>query len=96
DWPGNVRELENAAEKWTVLRRLLDEAVASQLVADSLAPAGERSLPGGANPFAGTLDEIEQRAVRAAVEAESGNISRAARRLGVDRQTLRRKLDARE
>ena len=93
-WPGNVRELENAAEKYVVLRRLLGDAGAAAIVGDSLKDGfpgcGERD----AGPYTGSLEEIERRAAKSVFEEEGGNVSRAAKRLGVDRQTLRRKLDA--
>jgi DNA-binding NtrC family response regulator len=92
-WPGNVRELENAAEKYVVLRRLLGNEGAASAVADSLSGGGAECGGDGAD-FSGTLDEIERRAVRAVFAAEGGNVSRAAKRLNVDRQTLRKKLDA--
>ena len=91
-WPGNVRELQNVAEKYSVLCRLLDCGEAASLVAESMQP--ELEAAAGADPsfLSGTLDEIERRAVRAAFDAEGGNLSRTAKRLGIDRQTLRNKL----
>lgn len=102
-WPGNIRELENVAEKWTVLRRLLDAESAASLVlksftglANAQATPGEtisKSLASG-EPilYSGSLDEITSRIIRTVLDEEDGNISRAARRLGIDRQTLRKKL----
>lgn len=87
-WPGNVRELENAAEKFVVLARLMDGEKAASLVADSF---GERTEAGA--PYAGTLEDIVRKAVGAVYDEEGGNVSRAAKRLGVDRQTLRKKLE---
>ena len=86
-WPGNVRELENAAEKYVVLCRLMDPYRAAALVVDSLGEQTENH-----SPFYGTLDEIDRRAASAVFKEENGNLSRAAKRLGVDRQTLRKKL----
>jgi len=45
----------------------------------------------GANAF-GRLEEIERDMIQRTLEAESGNISAAARRLGISRNTLYRKL----
>ncbi|MFA6507320.1 MAG: sigma 54-interacting transcriptional regulator [Treponemataceae bacterium] len=91
-WPGNVRELENAAEKYVVLRRLMADEDASVLVTESLGDAESTGVePAGAG-YAGTLEEIERRAARAVFSEEGGNVTRAAKRLGVDRQTLRKKL----
>jgi len=87
-WPGNVRELENAAEKYVVLRRLMDAEGAAALVVRSLGGRGAEE-----SSYEGTLEDIGRRAARAVFKEEGGNLSRAAKRLGVDRQTLRKKLD---
>jgi transcriptional regulator with PAS, ATPase and Fis domain len=94
-WPGNVRELQNVAEKYSVLCRLLDHEAAAGLVAEALKPDLEDAACDGASPdlLYGSLADIERRAVRAAFEAEGCNLSRAAKRLGIDRQTLRNKLN---
>ncbi len=42
----------------------------------------------------GTLRERENEAIREAVDAAAGNLSRAARSLGIGRSTLQRKLRA--
>jgi len=101
DWPGNVRELENVAEKWTVLRRLLDAESAAHVILESLTSSTKspttavedaKIIAGAAIPCCGSLDEITSNVVRAVLEEEGGNISRAAKRLGIDRQTVRKKL----
>ena len=43
-------------------------------------------------PLNGTLEEIELGIIKAVVKEENGNMSRAAKRLGVGRSTLWRKL----
>ena len=80
DWPGNVRELENVAEKWTVLRRLLDAGSAAHLALESFAALGAATArtgdPEGVGDAAiscdGSLDEIASRAVRTVLEEEDG------------------------
>jgi len=97
-WPGNVRELENVAEKWTVLRRLLDAEEEAALTLESFGgheACGSDSASGGFGGVggdwcSGSLEAITRRAALAVLDEEGGNISRAARRLGIDRQTLRK------
>ena len=51
------------------------------------APASER--PHSAE----SLEEHEREAIRAALQAEQGNLTRVAQRLGISRPTLYRKLN---
>jgi DNA-binding NtrC family response regulator len=90
DWPGNVRELQNAIERAFAL------STADVIAADALPPAVlgvvrrfpvER--PDGSLP---TLEEAEAKLVAAALAESAGNKNEAARRLGIDRQRLYRKL----
>ncbi|MBD5539017.1 MAG: sigma 54-interacting transcriptional regulator [Desulfovibrio sp.] len=54
-----------------------------------VAPGGRRGAPGASH---GTLSEVEREAIRSALARADGNLSRAARALGVSRPTLYRKL----
>jgi two-component system response regulator HydG len=93
DWPGNVRELMNAVERGVVLTRTeyLDEqdfAImqnGSQLFAEAVPvfDGKENSL---------SLEAVEKNAVLRMLEAANGNKSEAARRLGITRKTLHKKL----
>jgi two-component system response regulator HydG len=91
-WPGNVRELMNAVERAVVLSRSesIDAEELALLMADSPIAGGsdQLSLPGNM-----PLDEVEKRSILEAINACSGNKSEAARRLGITRKTLRKKLD---
>jgi len=87
-WPGNVRQLRHA---------VLSAAAAAgggrigprQLSLDAVPGAAT----GGADDvLRGTLRDVERRAIVQALEDASGNKSVAARALGIDRSTLRRKL----
>jgi two-component system response regulator HydG len=95
DWPGNVRELMNAVERGVVLARspYLDEAdfvfLNNPVPADDedLAIASNLSIEGDA-----PLEEIEKTAILKTLEVAGGNKSEAARRLGITRKTLHKKL----
>ena len=90
-WPGNVRELENLIERAVALAEGdvvgvedLPPQVRERRSADILQGALQRSL---------TLDELEREYIHRVLQAEGGNKTRAAQRLGLDRKTLYRKLD---
>ncbi len=84
-WPGNVRQLKNALDRAAALTQ--QDRIEPQ---DLLPDLGTQSAPVVARQ--GTLRESLQRAEKAAVlgalEESGGNISQAARHLGVSRQHL--------
>ena len=86
-WPGNVRELQNA------LRNLL-LGLDPGLRRGEAEPARAAPRWGAPEPirqFEATLRQVEDWYRAAVIARESGNLSRAARILGVDRSTLRRR-----
>jgi DNA-binding NtrC family response regulator len=90
-WPGNVRELENVIERAVALaegEQLGPDDLPSQVrerrSTDVLAGALARGL---------TLAELEREYINRVLQAEGGNKTRAAQRLGLDRKTLYRKLE---
>jgi two-component system response regulator HydG len=93
EWPGNVRELENAVERAVILRTG-DHVTEKQLpmtitrALENETPAPSQLDPSRTRP----LEEIEKDAILAALEATGGNKSEAARRLGITRKTLHKKL----
>jgi len=90
DWPGNVRELEN------VVHRLLLVARSTEITPEDLPPelgGANVSEPEDGDPAFLSLEQIEERAIRRVVKACGGNLSEAARRLGIGRSTLYRKLE---
>ncbi|MEZ4450414.1 MAG: sigma 54-interacting transcriptional regulator [Nannocystaceae bacterium] len=100
-WPGNVRELRSCLEVALVLGRDVDALGPEHLPPDlevsieAPAPASARAPAPGPTGGA-SLEAIEARAVEAAVEAAGGNLSAAARSLGIARSTLYRRLRRRE
>lgn len=92
DWPGNVRELMNAVERGVVLSRseYLDEEVFS-LISSGESSSREISSSDGANANM-PLDEVEKTTILKTLESAGGNKSEAARRLGITRRTLHKRL----
>lgn len=90
-WPGNVRELKNVFE---AMFALCDGDVidASQLPIELAAP-GVPS-PNALAVSGSRLDELERHAVTSAIARSGGNMSQAARSLGISRSTLYVKLAA--
>jgi two-component system response regulator HydG len=94
-WPGNVRELMNAIERAVVLARsdFLDVPDFPLLSGDDnldqppAAGNGVVMLPGKMS-----LAQVERAAIIGSLEAAGGNKSEAARRLGITRKTLHKKL----
>jgi DNA-binding NtrC family response regulator len=93
DWPGNVRELANVIERAVALTdhdtivledvRDLSPRAPADPIGELLTSAAERHLP---------LADVERGYIRRVLDTEGGNVSRAARILGIDRRTLYRKL----
>jgi len=91
-WPGNVRELRNAMQRCQVLVRTptieahdLDEVLAGDAAATS-AETPALTLPDA-------IAQLEKQMIQAALTQAQGNRAEAARRLGIHRQLLYRKLD---
>ncbi len=85
-WPGNIRELRNVVTKAAVLAQ--DALILPEDL--PLAMNSAPSLNGHANTT--SLDGMERRMIREALEATGGHQQLAAARLGISRRTLSRKL----
>ncbi|QFR32861.1 sigma-54-dependent Fis family transcriptional regulator [Ancylobacter sp. TS-1] len=86
-WPGNFRQLAGT------LRALAALAEPHRPVNEDMLPADILSAsPIPAAPAPDTLDALTVEAMRRALDACGGNVSQAARRLGVNRSTLYRRL----
>jgi DNA-binding NtrC family response regulator len=90
EWPGNVRELDHAVERAVLLSRSETlEAADLALAPPAGAPARR---PGEAAPAPASLEELEREAIRQALSRHDGNVSLAARALGLSRSALYRRL----
>ena len=91
-WPGNVRELENAiegamniVENENVLEKgHLTQQISAKLFAEPYGSVS-KNLPK-------TINDIEKEMIESSLKDCDGNISKAALRLGIKRQTLQHKL----
>lgn len=86
DWPGNVRELENAIEHAFVLCR--QELIHLRHLPTHLVPKGRSVLV----PAGLTLKEAEKRTIEEALQRNEWKKVVTARELGIDKNTLRRKI----
>jgi transcriptional regulator of acetoin/glycerol metabolism len=94
-WPGNVRELRNVIEGMTLL------AEGDRLTLDDLPPelsfggafvGVESAAPPVSDAAPLRLADRERQAIIAAIEAEHGNLTRVAARLGIAKSTLYEKV----
>lgn len=105
-WPGNVRELRNLFERLHLLAqgtrvRIEDLPGVMLALAEPAAPPAPQA-PEGTGPYPApisvaptepvSLTEVECLAIRRALEAEQGNVTRVAAALGISRPTLYRKM----
>lgn len=98
-WYGNVRELRNAIERAVIFcrgdtvgkellpREMQDQKAASDVTSSPLPD------PGPDAPLDTVLLRTEERLIREALERADGNKSLAARRLGISRYSLNRRLN---
>ncbi|MBL8694739.1 MAG: sigma 54-interacting transcriptional regulator [Planctomycetes bacterium] len=94
-WPGNVRELENEVRRLVVLAA---DVVTPELVSDTIRDyepdyPDDPELATDASTLPGRVRALEIRAIRSALTATRGNRSEAARRLGISRFALQRKVE---
>ena len=92
-WPGNVRELMNAVERAVVLSRseYLDEQDLPLVIKDALSEEQE-TLSRDIVPANLPLENVEKATILKTMASTDGNKSEAARRLGITRKTLHKKL----
>lgn len=82
-WPGNVRELQHQVERATIMGEV-----------DMLLPTSHPASPSAAQfhqPI--SMEEVEKATIIQALQNHDGNISKAAKALGLGRTTLYRKMN---
>ena len=103
-WPGNVRQLKNEIQRVVAMSapgRAIDTShLSPEILATRLADAsgamqapghGRRQRPAG-QTLAGAVEQVERDFIQDALETATGNISEAARTLGLTRRGLYLKL----
>jgi len=99
DWPGNVRELRTAIEHGVVMTSgpkitLRDLPLAVRQAATMVSPRGISPAEAFGEKV-GPLDlqETEKKLIMQALSATNGNVTAAAKKLGISRRTLHRKIN---
>ncbi len=83
-WPGNVRELEHVVERASLLAR------GDEIAVDDLMLRPRADAPPRLEEM--TLEEVERYLIERALASQGGNVSEAARVLGLSRSALYRRL----
>jgi two-component system response regulator AtoC len=99
NWPGNVRELRTAIEHGVVMAT--GPKVTVRDLPSALRQAAGATLPRGISPMkafgekASPLDlhETERKLILQALATTNGNVTAAAKKLGISRRTLHRKIN---
>ncbi len=85
DWPGNIRELQHAIERAIIL------CESNKLTPEDFLLHPSRSVSSNEDDIL-NLSEMEKRLILKALDKNSGNVTRAAKELGIDRLALYRRL----
>jgi two-component system response regulator AtoC len=98
DWPGNVRELRTAIEHGVVMATgpkvtLRDLPMAVRQTARAKLPGGVSAQVFGEKTSPLDLHETEKKLIAQALAATNGNVTAAAKKLGISRRTLHRKIN---
>ena len=94
NWPGNVRELENTIHRAVIVARgehISMKDLTPELIKINVAE-NTKSTEDNDSIKIKSFDEIERDAIKNALQAVNGDITRAAKNLGLGRATLYRKV----
>lgn len=96
-WPGNVRELKNIVERMVVLsqgNRLTEKNLPEDLKRGANPLVREETLTSqSSNSEFSTIQDMEKTLIQMRLQECNGNKSKAAKKLGISRRTLYRKLE---
>ncbi|MFT5366031.1 MAG: two-component system response regulator HydG [Candidatus Latescibacterota bacterium] len=87
-WPGNIRELQHAIERAVIMKEKGALRAEDFLLMPSEIPEGDNVHFDDFN-----LERVEKTVIRKAIEKYHGNISQAAKELGLTRSALYRRLE---
>lgn len=95
DWPGNIRELENVIQRMMVVSKgeLLDLQDLPPEMRAAASP-GKAKAQGLKGISRGSAELIEKRTIVDALAKTGGNVTHAAKALGISRATLQTKMKA--
>ena len=89
NWPGNIRELQHAIERATIMSDNSQlEAEDFFFLSENRAGSSQEVQSDNLN-----LDEVERSIIQKAINIHDGNISKAAKELGLTRASLYRRLE---
>lgn len=91
-WPGNIRQLKNALRVALALLEDDEELLTEGHLPEEVMEDVGRAEPERVNPASRDLRSTELRLIRECLARHAGNVSAAARELGITRTTLYRKL----
>lgn len=89
-WPGNIRELQHAMERAIIMTE------GSVLTPDDFFLSQKSETPTETATDSFNLDEVERDVIQKAIRKNNGNISKAAKELGLTRASLYRRLEKHE
>ncbi len=89
NWPGNIRELRNQSARWVLT--ITGQQIKLLDMPESFCMANADSITSRNKLL--TLDSVEDKLIRKTLTETQGNISKAAKVLGVNRSTIYRRIN---